>query len=164
MALDEVHAPGVTYRWVNLSPWTVEREEQLRRYWAEGLSASQIAGRLNCGISRNAVIGKANRLKLPARTARMCCHPKVAKPKPPRIPKVKPSRGKPRVEYVGPPLPVPEVPPEQRIKFAALTRESCRYPLGHVGEAEFGFCSHPKHSVTTPYCLAHYLLCTTRRC
>ena len=35
--------------------WTDERVELLKKLWAEGLSASQIAGRLG-GVTRNAVI------------------------------------------------------------------------------------------------------------
>ena len=46
--------------------WTDERVELLRKLWAEGLSASQIAGQLG-GVSRNAVIGKVHRLKLSSR-------------------------------------------------------------------------------------------------
>ena len=36
--------------------WTDERVELLKRLWTEGLSASQIAGRLGNGVTRNAVI------------------------------------------------------------------------------------------------------------
>lgn len=46
--------------------WTDERVEQLKKLWAEGLSASQIAAQLG-GVSRNAVIGKVHRLKLSGR-------------------------------------------------------------------------------------------------
>lgn len=47
--------------------WTEERVALLRKLWAEGFSASQIAAQLG-GITRNAVIGKAHRLKLAGRT------------------------------------------------------------------------------------------------
>jgi GcrA cell cycle regulator len=40
-------------------------QDDLRRLWAEGLSASQIGDSL--GVTRNAVIGKAHRLNLPSR-------------------------------------------------------------------------------------------------
>ena len=43
--------------------WTDERGELLKKLWAEGLSASQIAVELG-GITRNAVIGKVHRLGL----------------------------------------------------------------------------------------------------
>lgn len=49
------------------SPWTDVREAILRRGWDDGLTCGQIANELNCGFSRNAVIGKATRLKLPKR-------------------------------------------------------------------------------------------------
>jgi GcrA cell cycle regulator len=47
--------------------WTDERVELLKKLWMEGLSASQIAGELGEGVTRNAVIGKVHRLKLSAR-------------------------------------------------------------------------------------------------
>ena len=46
--------------------WNDERVELLKRLWAEGLSASQIASRLG-GVTRNAVIGKVHRLGLSGR-------------------------------------------------------------------------------------------------
>lgn len=66
-----------------MTAWTADRIETLRRMWGEGASASLIAERLG-GISRSAVLGKANRLGLsepvdPARPAR--------KPRAPRKPR-----------------------------------------------------------------------------
>src|ERR1700733_13776414 len=46
--------------------WTDERGELLKKLWADGLSASQIAAELG-GITRNAVIGKVHRLGLSGR-------------------------------------------------------------------------------------------------
>src|SRR5262245_35835764 len=46
--------------------WTDERVEALKKLWAEGLSASQIAKQLS-GVTRNAVIGKVHRLGLSGR-------------------------------------------------------------------------------------------------
>jgi GcrA cell cycle regulator len=43
--------------------WTEERVETLKRMWADGQSASQIAKELG-GVTRNAVIGKVHRLGL----------------------------------------------------------------------------------------------------
>ena len=45
--------------------WTDERLEKLRKLWDKGLSISQIGEEL--GVTRNAVAGKAHRLKLPKR-------------------------------------------------------------------------------------------------
>ena len=44
--------------------WTEERVALLARLWQEGFSARQIAERLGEEVTRNAVIGKANRLGL----------------------------------------------------------------------------------------------------
>jgi GcrA cell cycle regulator len=85
--------------------WTEERIDRLKKMWADGATASEIAEKLG-GISRNAVIGKAHRLglesrpspvkpgedKAPARKAapRAAPSPKAApaaeKPKPEREP------------------------------------------------------------------------------
>lgn len=46
--------------------WTDERIDALKRMWDGGQTATQIAEELG-GVSRNAVIGKAHRLGLPAR-------------------------------------------------------------------------------------------------
>ncbi len=48
--------------------WSSERVETLRRMWAQGVSARDIAERLG-GITRNAVIGKAYRLGLSGQAA-----------------------------------------------------------------------------------------------
>ena len=47
--------------------WTDERVETLKRMWADGQSASQIAKELG-GVTRNAVIGKVHRLGLSNRS------------------------------------------------------------------------------------------------
>jgi GcrA cell cycle regulator len=46
--------------------WTEERIDRLKKMWADGATASQIADELG-GVSRNAVIGKAHRLGLEQR-------------------------------------------------------------------------------------------------
>ena len=48
---------------IKIIKWADERELLLRKLWADGLSASQIAAELG-GVTRNAVIGKVHRLKL----------------------------------------------------------------------------------------------------
>src|SRR5450631_1617832 len=47
--------------------WTDEIVEQLKQHWIDGKSASQIAGLLGNGVTRNAVIGKVHRLGLAGR-------------------------------------------------------------------------------------------------
>lgn len=57
--------------------WTEERVELLKKLWLEGLSASQIAGVLGEGVTRNAVIGKVHRLKLSGRAKPASTAPRV---------------------------------------------------------------------------------------
>jgi len=67
--------------------WTEERVELLKKLWLEGLSASQIAGVLGEGVTRNAVIGKVHRLKLSGRAKPVTAAPRVRtapRPAPPR--------------------------------------------------------------------------------
>ena len=45
--------------------WNDETIARLRAFWAEGLSTAEIGRRM--GVSKNAVVGKAHRLNLPAR-------------------------------------------------------------------------------------------------
>ena len=64
--------------------WTEERVAELKKLWAEGHSASQIAKRLG-SVTRNAVIGKVHRLGLsgratPSRPVKR--PPRLARPKP----------------------------------------------------------------------------------
>lgn len=47
--------------------WPVEKELRLRNLWSEGRTGKQIAAILGGGLTRNAVLGKARRMGLPAR-------------------------------------------------------------------------------------------------
>lgn len=84
------------------APWTDDRVSTLRRLWAEGLSASQIARQLT-QTTRNAVIGKVHRIGLAGRAS------------PARPPKTKGAlRRRARVYMPGcdvrPPIPLPAPP------------------------------------------------------
>jgi hypothetical protein len=50
--------------------WTSAKIERLKALWAEGVSASLIAKDIGGGVTRNSVIGKIHRLKLPGRRTR----------------------------------------------------------------------------------------------
>jgi hypothetical protein len=47
------------------SPWTPERDAELREHWAGDLSASQIGAKM--AMNKNQIIGRAHRLRLPLR-------------------------------------------------------------------------------------------------
>src|SRR3954464_10249800 len=72
----ETFSPPWTRGTLTMS-WTDERVELLKKLWADGLSASQIAAELG-GVTRNAVIGKVHRLGLAGRAK----SPSSAAPRP----------------------------------------------------------------------------------
>lgn len=138
------------------SVWTVPgNTEKMVRMWAEGLSASLIAQEF--GITRNAVIGKADRLQLPPRrtVAAQSRAPKhrardgstmynikrrSATPRPPR----------PYVERKPPPMPIEPL----NIPFMDLTPFMCREV---IGKGDYGLsisCGHPVHQRS--FCEWHY--------
>jgi len=76
--------------------WTDERVETLKKMWAEGQSASQIAKELG-GVTRNAVIGKVHRLGLSNRVG----GPAAPEPKPAAPARAEPAAA-PRAEAPAP--------------------------------------------------------------
>jgi GcrA cell cycle regulator len=143
--------------------WTDERVETLKKLWGDGLSASQIAGELG-GITRNAVIGKVHRLGLSGRAkSPSSATPRPRKPRPQHMMRVsRPAvRGNTALaqafDYEAEPEPeIIEnvVPLGQRRTLLELNEDTCRWPIGDPGSAEFYFCGG--QSITTgPYCGYH---------
>ena len=145
--------------------WTDERVEMLKKLWGEGLSASQIAGRLG-GVTRNAVIGKVHRLGLSGRATTSRPRPqrsrnRIATPKRASKPRFAQS-GNPALRslyqgegeaYVSPAEEF-EIPLEERKSLQDLTEDSCRWPIGDPQTPEFHFCN--KNKVPgLPYCEHH---------
>lgn len=145
--------------------WTDERVELLKKLWSEGLSASQIAGRLG-SVTRNAVIGKVHRLGLSGRatTSRMKSHrPRT------RIANVKRTANKPRFAVSGnpavrglfgdgeayvPPAEELVIPMAERKSIQTLTESCCRWPIGDPQMSDFHFCGKAKVPML-PYCEHH---------
>jgi GcrA cell cycle regulator len=144
--------------------WTDERVESLKKMWSDGLSASQIAGELG-GITRNAVIGKVHRLGLSGRAK----SPSAAAPRPRKarshthlLRVSRPSiRGNTALAHAleFDAEPEPErldnvIPLGQRRTILELTEQTCRWPIGDPGSAEFFFCGGQTVS-GLPYCSFH---------
>jgi len=88
--------------------WTKERISELRRLWAEGLTTGEIGKKLS--VSKNAVVGKAHRLRLTSRPSPI---------KKSRLEKKEETRIRSVVE------------------LSALT---CRWPIGDPRDVTFHFC------------------------
>ena len=144
--------------------WTDERVELLKKLWAEGLSASQIAGRLG-SVTRNAVIGKVHRLGLSGRatTSRMKSHrprPRMAAKRMAKGGRFAPL-GNPafralyaEADAYQPPVEELVIPANERKYIQTLTECSCRWPIGDPQASDFHFCG--KNKVPgLPYCEFH---------
>jgi GcrA cell cycle regulator len=117
--------------------WTEAQIADLKRLWTAGQSTSQIGTIL--GVSKNAVIGKAHRLKLPARPSPIRHSSTPKKPK--RAPLPKPVR---KIH------PRPVFMPTRSRNGAP----SCLWPIGDPGETDFHFCGG-KTVPGRPYCPEH---------
>src|SRR5713226_6468542 len=144
--------------------WTDERVETLKKLWADGLSASQIAAELG-GITRNAVIGKVHRLGLSGRAkAPSSSAPRPRKARPPQFRTARPAmrgntalRTQPFYELDYEPAPEPienVIPIGQRCSLLELTDARCRWPIGDPSSADFFFCGG-KPVTNLPYCAYH---------
>ncbi|MGH7935571.1 MAG: GcrA family cell cycle regulator [Chthoniobacterales bacterium] len=136
--------------------WTDERTEILKKLWADGLSASQIADELG-GMTRNAIIGKAHRLGLPGRAKSPSSSPRPRKARSPAFGKTRttPFRGTAQLayEYVEdePQPELLEIPLGQRKTLLELKENTCRWPVGDPGSDKFFFCGGGCKDVYCPY-------------
>ncbi len=126
--------------------WTDERVEELKKLWAEGLSASQIARQLG-GVTRNAVIGKVHRLGLSGRgsPSRSDRPKRITMPKP----QAKPVMTKPVV--VEEPVVLAN---GDYATVMTVTDSMCKWPIGDPTQPDFRFCGRPSKQ-GEPYCEGH---------
>ena len=103
--------------------WTDERVELLKKMWAEGQSASQIAKELGA-VTRNAVIGKVHRLGLSNRVG----GPADGKARPDEMPEAE----APRAEAAPPRAPAPATPPRPEPRPAAAAAPRPEAPPTNV--------------------------------
>ena len=133
--------------------WTPEREKKLRELWKKGHTASQIANMLG-STTRNAVIGKAHRLELAARTVSRSTTLKSKEQKAQnQISKPEKLSRKARFKSL---LLDKNFEPENPKKLEELNDTTCRWPIGHPDEKSFYFCGRaPVEGFS--YCKLHAL-------
>lgn len=127
------------------TPWDELKIEELKRLWAQGYSARDIAHELGAEFTRCGVLGKINRLGLSRR--------KPEQQRKPREFSVK--RGRPIVRrpvFTAPQTPpqppqIPQPPPEpakprmRRLQLMALQEHHCRWGIGDPVKRPFYFCA-----------------------
>jgi GcrA cell cycle regulator len=157
--------------------WNDERVDLLRKLWAQGLSASQIAAQLGW-VSRNSAIGKVRRLGLAGRAkdtsrlkrergSNLMAGFDEARAKRVRKPRSAPSQPwrQPPPELTQPASAVPAqpveasmaIPDEQKVTLMQLTSQTCRWPLWGADRREGLYCG----AATVPgqpYCCGHCAL------
>ena len=155
--------------------WTEDAIARLRMLWAEGHSTADIGRRL--GVSKNAVVGKAHRLDLPARpspirrdgsggTPRRPAPRRVAGPTlpplsstaapPPELPRAALTRPAPARAATPPARPAAPAPQPRAVltprPFARAM--PCCWPIGEPGTPSFRFCD-AEAVPGRPYCEPH---------
>lgn len=160
--------------------WTAEAIERLKALWAEGLSTAEIGRRM--GISKNAVVGKAHRLNLPARPspirqdaaarAAAVARPRPAAapiqrlvqtpppPPPPPCPAAAPVAPAPVAAASVAPAPAPMIRNFPAVSPRAGTRRCC-WPIGDPGTPDFRFCG-AEVLPGKPYCAEHAAIAYVR--
>jgi GcrA cell cycle regulator len=150
-----------------MAEWTFEMEARLREMWGAGVGATTIATAL--GVSKNAVIGKRNRMGLSARPspishstepARIGGFPRVGRPSQRRE-----AAGRSTLEVlgvvpaslVGPGLPVvAEMPPPvAKLVPVRWSGRECCWPIGEPRTPGFRYCDGPAVPGRS-YCAEHH--------
>jgi GcrA cell cycle regulator len=146
--------------------WNDVATRRLCDLWAEGHSTAEIGRRI--GVSKNAIIGKAHRLDLPARPSpvRRGGHQAVTAPK--QTPRLKRVHTLPSLATAFAPAPVTTpntVPPAGAThddtapasgRRPPTCRDGCQccWPIGEPGQPGFRSCDAPL-TTRAPYCEEH---------
>jgi GcrA cell cycle regulator len=138
--------------------WTDDTVRKLRQLWFEGHSTAEIGRRM--GVTKNAVVGKAHRLDLPARPSpiRTSNSPRPTRQQPiPRLADTMPLaslRGEnicPTFERIAP-LDTPG--PRVAVAPRRVGSHPCCWPIGEPGTPAFRFCDEPA-PLDVLYCDEH---------
>ena len=116
--------------------WTPQNVQKLKKMLAKGMSARQIAE--DFGVTRNSVIGKANRLGLSVQAEKKT---KTTTPAKADKPKKAPAKVKREVIHIAQPT-------------SPTSESACQWPIGDPGTPEFRFCYEPAKA-GRPYCSEH---------
>ena len=132
--------------------WTDDRIDKLKQLWGKGNTASQIAQIIG-EVTRNAVIGKANRLNLSNKISRKSSihtSSDFHKEKSTSLPK----KGR-RTKFKS--LIIEKnFEPENPLQLEELNDNTCKWPIGHPNESNFYFCGRTSLKDFS-YCKLHLL-------
>jgi GcrA cell cycle regulator len=132
--------------------WNDEKIAKLKELWGKGSTASQIAEIIG-GITRNAVIGKAHRLKLASKikTRNVSSTQAYNNSEENNFKQVRGRKSKFKSLLIE-----KDFEPENPKKLEELDDSSCKWPIGHPEEASFYFCGRSSLKDFS-YCKLHLL-------
>ena len=133
--------------------WNDEKVGKLKELWGKGNTASQIAEIIG-GISRNAVIGKANRLNLSSKIKTRSASSSQNFDSNLEEDNSKQKQG--RKSKFKSLLIEKDFEPENPKKLEELDESSCKWPVGHPEEQSFYFCGRSSLKDFS-YCKLHLL-------
>lgn len=146
--------------------WEPAQVDELRRLWATGISSAAIAREMGLP-SRNAVLGKAHRLKLPARNPSAhrtyVPNPATSKMRPltkKRVANPKSADNKIKVQLQPASIPLYQ-PTNNPIPFGLIANGGCHYVVGPVSGPDTLMCAAPVKRRSL--CKFHLNLCWYRR-
>jgi GcrA cell cycle regulator len=129
--------------------WNEEKVTKLKELWGKGNTASQIAEIIG-GLSRNAVIGKANRLNLSSKIKMRSSSSNQSF----QDDNSKEKRGK-KSKFQSLVI-EKDFEPENPKKLEELDENSCKWPIGHPEEQSFYFCGRSSLKDFS-YCKLHLI-------
>jgi GcrA cell cycle regulator len=134
--------------------WTPDTIARLRALWDEEHATAEIGRRM--GISKNAVVGKAHRLELPARPSPITrgtsgrSSPRQRRAARPTVPPLPSALTSPAaMPAIAPVVPQPPLP-----RRHGPSGQPCCWPLGEPGRPGFRFCGEGT-APGRPYCPEH---------
>jgi len=132
--------------------WTLEKVSKLKQLWGKGNTAGQIASIIG-EVTRNAVIGKAYRLNLAAKSIKKKNNFNQVSQHQENAPQLERKTRKNRFNSL---LLDKSFEPENPKSLEQLHDEICRWPIGHPNEPDFYFCGR-KSMKDFSYCKLHIL-------
>lgn len=145
--------------------WTDNAVKELKHLWCEqgasaAVTAQLLSEKFGRYLTRNAVIGKVNRLHLEKPKGAKYAD-KIGRPKNKDCPVVKHSLTSKAPVIRAPVLraePVALEAPDQakRISIIDLRETTCRFPIGDPRTDDFGYCGAPSPIGGSPYCEFHH--------
>jgi GcrA cell cycle regulator len=144
--------------------WTATTIDVLRALWDEGHSTAEIGRRM--GVTKNAIVGKAHRLDLPARASPI--RRQDAEGARSSGPRRKPAPARSDLAASPARRPAPQMPPVPAAaasapaaaataamrSFPRASLRSCCWPIGEPGKRDFRFCG-AEADAGRPYCAHH---------